>query len=312
MSIMPKRLSTVFSILLVLFFLANSNVVSAITLEFEHLFSFGKFGSGKEEYDGPVDIVEDEREDLYILDAGNYRVQKVDYRGDYITDWGKRGFRDGMFKDPTSIAIDSEGNIYVVDTGNHRIQKFSQDGEFIASFGKIGTARGRFRYPTDITFDRDGNIYVCDSGNKRIQKFDKEFKFIQEWGKFERKGKEIKDPYSVAYSDEGFGYIYVSDKSDCVIQKFDTNGNLKDVWEVHPRGKGYVCGPLKLRVEPRNYYLYVADRENNVIFVFNRNGEKIGEIEENFDKPSGLYVNDSEELFIVDTGNNKIHKFRRE
>ncbi len=304
------KLSTLF-VSLVLFFLGISESYS---LEFDHVLSFGKFGIGREQYDTPVDIVEDSDENLYILDKKNYRVQKVNFRGEFITQWGRRGFRDGEFKDPRSIAIDRSGDIYVVDTGNNRIQKFSPDGDFILSFGKVGSATGNLRYPTDMTFDKAENIYIADSGNHRIQKFDKSFQFIQEWGRFERTGKELKQPYSVAYSDDGFGHVYVADSSDCRIQKFDTRGNLKKEWDLHLPGKGFLCGPVKIKVEPRSYDLYVADVENDVVLVFDKEGELIGELGEarkRFSKPAGLFVNDSVELYVVDSGNNEIHKFRR-
>jgi DNA-binding beta-propeller fold protein YncE len=310
---MNRVLSTVFILLGVLILQLAGNAHSA-SLNFEYLFSFGRFGIGREQYDTPVDMVEDEDDDLYILDRENYRVQKVDFKGDFITEWGRRGFRDGEFKAPRSIDIDRDGTIYVVDTGNHRIQKFSPDGEFIDSFGTVGSSTGNFREPTDITFDKEQNIYIADSGNNRIQKFDKNFQFIQEWGRFERRGNDLNSPYSVAYSNDGFGHVYVADGTDCRIQKFDTRGNLKKEWSLHKPGKGYLCGPVKIKVEPRRYDLYVADIENDLILIFDKSGELIGELNEarkKFIKPAGLFVNDSVELFVVDTGNNTIHKFRR-
>ncbi|RMG57918.1 MAG: hypothetical protein D6713_08730 [Deltaproteobacteria bacterium] len=309
---MNRKLSTVFTLLLALFFVFKAFPARGITIEFSHLFSFGKFGSGKEQFDHPLDVVEDSHEDLYILDSGNYRVQKVDYRGDYITEWGKRGIREGEFDRPRSLVIDDDDNIYVVDTGNHRIQKFSSDGDFLMEFGGLGQSRGRFRRPTDLAIDREGNFYVVDAGNRRIQKFDSNWKFVQEWGRFERRGRELKDPFSIAYADEGFGYLYVFDREECEVLKFDRTGILKDRWEVLPPGKGYICGPMKIRVEPRNYYVYIADTGNGRVVVFNRSGREIGEIEEKLKEPAGLFVNDSEEVFIVDRATNKIHKFRRD
>ncbi|NKB69447.1 MAG: hypothetical protein GKR89_20440 [Candidatus Latescibacteria bacterium] len=73
---------------------------------------------------------------VYVLDAGNSRIQVFDERGNYITEWGSNGDEAGAFrfKLPTrasrnpfqgSIAVDGDGFIYVLDTPNGRIQKFA-------------------------------------------------------------------------------------------------------------------------------------------------------------------------------------------
>ena len=71
---------------------------------------------------------------IFVLDAGNSRIQVFDPAGNYITQWGKRGDGKGEFdfghgsvpKDfAGSICVDDEGYIYVADVGNGRIRRFS-------------------------------------------------------------------------------------------------------------------------------------------------------------------------------------------
>jgi len=61
---------------------------------------------------------------LYVVEAGNARVQKLTKSGTFITRWGCEGGKPGQFKNPFGIAVDNNGDIYVVDTGNRRVQKF--------------------------------------------------------------------------------------------------------------------------------------------------------------------------------------------
>ncbi|WP_081853913.1 6-bladed beta-propeller [Candidatus Magnetobacterium casense] len=61
---------------------------------------------------------------IYVVDAGNSRIQKFSSSGQFLTKWGSKGSDDGQFKSPDGIAIDSSGNLYVVDAGNSRVQKF--------------------------------------------------------------------------------------------------------------------------------------------------------------------------------------------
>ena len=79
-----------------------------------------------------LDIGPDGR--VYVLDAGNGRIQVFDLDGNYITQWGHKGSGPGTFDFGSgrvpedfagSIAVDDDGFIYVADVGNRRIQKFS-------------------------------------------------------------------------------------------------------------------------------------------------------------------------------------------
>ena len=78
------------------------------------------------------DVAADGR--IFVLDAGNRRIQAFDSTGNYITQWGDPGTADGRFdfggghtavEFVGSITVDDEGFIYVADVGNKRIQKFA-------------------------------------------------------------------------------------------------------------------------------------------------------------------------------------------
>ena len=71
---------------------------------------------------------------VFVLDAGNARIQVFDALGRQVTGWGRKGSAEGEFdfgsgREPEdfagSIAVDNEGFIYVADVGNRRIQKFA-------------------------------------------------------------------------------------------------------------------------------------------------------------------------------------------
>jgi len=131
---------------------------------------------------------------VYIADADNCRVQKVDSSGKVILTCGSPGSADGEFSpskvqnvrwSPYALAIDSKGNLYATDPGNFRIQKFDSSGNFKFAWGSQGSDNGQFQggkcvvlndtfpvpSPLGIAVDSLDNIYVVDSGNNRVQIF---------------------------------------------------------------------------------------------------------------------------------------------
>jgi DNA-binding beta-propeller fold protein YncE len=84
---------------------------------------------------------------VYVADIYNYRIQKFDADGNFITKWGSEGTGDGQFYGPNGIAVDSRGNVYVADSYNNRIQKFDSNGNFITKWGSEGTGDSEFYYP---------------------------------------------------------------------------------------------------------------------------------------------------------------------
>jgi len=295
-----------------------ASALAASEVSFEFRDAVGGFGIGRESFDRPVDLVRDREENIYVVDQGNNRVQVLDRRGRFLKEWGGRGFTPGFFDTPNAIAIDrAAGALFVVDTGNHRVQKFDLKGKFLLSFGRLGSSDGDFNKPMDLVLDRSGNLFVADTGNNRVQKFDSSGKFLQSWGKFaRRRGVELNNPVSLAYAEEGFGQIYVLNSHDCRVQKYDVDGNLVKEWPMHAKGEGALCGPSRIRIEPRKYTVYIADTENDRVILFDKEGEPLGALKEGrkgFRKPSGLFVDVSfgEDLLVADTGNHLIQTFRR-
>src|SRR4051812_10111307 len=132
---------------------------------------WGSYGTGNGQFISPSGIAVDSSDNVYVVDAGNNRIQKFTNNGTFITTWGSYGTGNGQFISPSGIAVDSSDNVYVVDAGNNRIQKFTNNGTFITTWGSYGTGNGQFISPSGIAVDSSDNVYVVDAGNNRIEIF---------------------------------------------------------------------------------------------------------------------------------------------
>jgi len=61
------------------------------------------------------------------------------------------------------IAVDDAGNLYIADTNNHRVRKVDLNGVITTVAG--GGISGYWSYPSGLALDRDGAIYIADPGN---------------------------------------------------------------------------------------------------------------------------------------------------
>jgi tripartite motif-containing protein 71 len=110
---------------------------------------------------------------VYITDMGNYRIQKFDSNGKFLSKiQSSYGTRNGQFSNTTpGIAVDSHDNVFVIDKLYPRVLKYGSNGELITSWGTKGTGDGQFKRPEDIVVDQSGNVFISDTRNSRIQVF---------------------------------------------------------------------------------------------------------------------------------------------
>jgi len=72
---------------------------------------------------GPTGITVDANDNIYVIDDGNYRIQKFSSDGTYINQYGEKGFSPGQFAEKfLGLSLFSDGALCVADTGNDRIQ----------------------------------------------------------------------------------------------------------------------------------------------------------------------------------------------
>jgi sugar lactone lactonase YvrE len=278
----------------------------------------GKLGLGGTNGDGglainallnfPATVFIDSGNNIFIADSGNNTIRKVNSSdGTIKTVAGIPGTigtngdgglsTNAKFCTPFSICVDLSNNIYIADTGNNTVRKVN------ASDGKIHTIAGipgsngstgdggaaiaaKLFVPQGICVDLPGNIFIADTANNAIRK------------------------------------INISDgKIHTIAGILQANGNI---------GDGGSATNAKLN-NPSGVYvdsignIYIADTWNHAIRKVNASDGKINTIAgtlgssgktgdggfatiAKLNRPQGIYVDLSNNIYIADTGNSTVRK----
>lgn len=166
---------------------------------------------------------------VYVFQRGKQAdpIIVFDEHGKFVRSWGK-----GLFGNPHGMRIDRDQNLWVTDNGDHQVMKFTRDGRLLLTLGikgKAGTDQSTFNRPTDIAFGPTGDVFVSDGyGNSRVVKFSRDGKYLLSWGKRGTGPGEFHIPHSIGI--DSHGTVYVSDRENNRIQRFDLEGKYLGEW----------------------------------------------------------------------------------
>jgi DNA-binding beta-propeller fold protein YncE len=209
----------------------------------------------------PIAVTEDDKENLYLTDAGAGIIYRYD-----LVKRELRPFVTFKFGRPTGIAYNRINQLlYVSDTAAHQVVAFSLDGMERMRIGTRGEEPGQFNYPTDLFVDARGELLVTDALNARIQVFSAAGALLRTVGTVGDSPGFFDKPKGVASDSEG--HIYVCESLFDTVQIFDQKGRFLLNFGNTGSEAGELRMPSGIFID-RNDYIYVADTFNKRVQVF--------------------------------------------
>jgi sugar lactone lactonase YvrE len=204
-----------------------------------------------------------------------------------IDGWGK--LPDGWhFVEVAGVAVDAKDNVFCFTRGEHPVIIFDRDGKFLRSWGE-----GQVRRAHGITIDADGMVWLTDDLQHTVRKFTPEGKLLLTIGDPDKPatlqgGKPFNRPTHVAICPKS-GDLFISDGyGNSRVHKYSPDGKHVMSWGEPGTDPGHFNLPHNL-VTDRDGLVYVADRENHRVQIFDGQGRYQGQWN-NLHRPCGLFV----------------------
>jgi 6-bladed beta-propeller len=200
---------------------------------------------------------------------------------------------------------------------NPPILEFDPSGKLLKSFGA-----GLFAYPHGFTIDRDGNLWVSDVNDQdtvlgmsaknadgvimgqEVLKLGPDGKILMTLGKegVAGNGPDTFDrPTGVAIAPNSDIFVadgHAPNKHDSArVVKFSKDGHFIKSWGRKGPAPGEFDEPHDIFVGGSRNWVYVADRRNNRIQVFDQDGKFITAWKQ-FGQPSSVFVGKDDTIYV--------------
>jgi NHL repeat len=214
-----------------------------------------------------------------------------------VVGWGR--LPEGWsYVEATSVGVDSRDNVYVFNRGAHPVVVFDREGNFLRAWGE-----GMFRRPHGITVGPDDALWLTDDHHQTVRRFTTDGRLRLTIGTPDRaaareSGEPFNGPTHVALCPRT-GAVYVSDGyGNSRVHKYDPEGRHLLSWGEGGTDPGRFNIPHNIATDADGL-VYVADRENHRVQVFDGEGRYLGQWN-NLHRPCALFVDRrQDDLFFV-------------
>jgi sugar lactone lactonase YvrE len=207
------------------------------------------------------------------------------------------------FEETPGVAVDKREHVFVFHRGPHSIIEFDKDGTLVRTWGD-----GVFVRPHALKFDPEGNLWAADDQGHIVVKMDDKGRVRMVLGRKNTKG-ETNDLFNRP-TDIGFGLngdVYITDGyGNSRVVQYTRDGRFVRTWGKKGTGEGEFDLPHGIAVDKRGR-VYVGDRENRRMQVFDANGKFITQWK-HVGSPWGVVITADDQLFLCDGYNNRILK----
>ena len=216
-----------------------------------------------------------------------------DYTYELVRPFGKLP-ANMEYGNTSHVAVDSQDRVYICQRKDPPVIIFDGDGNYLTSWGDglVLDVHGVYITPSD-------DVFIIDRDAHEVLKFDTEGKVLLKIGTRDKAALQapFNHPADVAISPTG--EIYIADGyGNSSVHKFSAEGEHLLSWGAAGAGPGEFTTPHGIWVDGQ-HRVYVADRENNRVQVFDREGGYITQWRD-FYHPMDIWMDREGAFFVTD------------
>jgi sugar lactone lactonase YvrE len=207
------------------------------------------------------------------------------FRYEVVNDWAKLPPGREFNADVAAVGVDAQDRVYAFNRGAHPMVVFDRDGNFLRSWGE-----GVFHRAHGIHMAPDDTLWLTDDGDHTVRHCTLDGKVLLTIGipgdprpymsgePFHRCTHTALSPRGEVYVSDGYG--------NARVHKYAPDGKLLLSWGAPGTDPGQFNIPHNICCDAEGW-VYVADRENHRVQVFDGNGRYETQWN-NMHRPSGL------------------------
>ena len=214
------------------------------------------------------------------LTSGTYVYEVVEGWGKLPEGWS--------YKEVAAVGVDSRDQVYLFNRGEHPMIVFDREGNFLRSWGE-----GVFPRAHGITMGPDDTIYCTDDADHTVRKCTLDGKVLMTVGVSGKpapffSGLPFNRCTHVAISPITNDFYVTDGYCNARVHKYSPDGKLLFSWGEPGTEPGQFNIVHNICTD-KDGYLYVADRENHRVQVFDADG-KFQTQWTNMARPCGMYI----------------------
>ena len=201
---------------------------------------------------------------------------------------------------PASVATTKDGHLMVFNRGGHPLVEVAASGTFVRSLGE-----GLYMRPHGMRIDAQGNIWTTDVNAHTVRKMDPQGRVLLTLSE-----PMVKQPNDVAIGPGGEIFVAQGHGQDQPrISKFDKTGTFITSWGTMGTGPAQFDIAHSIVIDAERM-VYVADRQNRRVQVFDMDGRYIKEWKF-AGLPCGLFIGPDTQMYLLTGFSGQILKLDR-
>lgn len=191
------------------------------------------------------------------------------------------------------VVVDGQDRVWIFTRAKPPVQVYDASGKFLFAWGEdiVGVSH-------QIRFDQAGNVWLADVGKHVVMQCTPDGKLLKTLGTPGEPGddeRHLNKPTDMVVTPAGD--VFVSDGyGNARVVHFDKNGKFVKAWGKLGTAPGEFSLPHSIAADSQGR-LYVADRNNNRVQVFNQDG-KLLDVWSSLLVPWSLWISKNDEIWV--------------